>query len=107
MSSQIPAESWAPRVTRGVVRQVLVAQVQRSHRRQVQRCSETGCGQAALHFMRNIYEFRFQLDASHPGHQPFSDRLTALTAHRIALLVSVRLTGIGSDLITTLFVGGF
>ena len=65
-SSQIPAESWAPRVTRGAVRQVLVA-VQRSQGRQVQRCSETGCGQAGLRFMRNSLEFRFQLDASHPA----------------------------------------
>ena len=58
---------WAPRITRGAVRQVLVAQVQRSHRRQVQRVLETGCGQAGSRFMRNSLEFRFQLDASHPA----------------------------------------
>ena len=91
VSSQIPAESWAPRVTRGAARQVLVAQVQRSQGRQVQRCSETGCSQTGVRFIRKIFRSRFELDASHPGHQPFSDRLTALTAHRIALLVSVRL----------------
>ena len=95
MSSQIPAESWAPRVTRGVMRQVLVAQVQRSHRRQVQRVLETGCGQAGSRFMQNRLEFRFQLDASHPASR-FQTGSRPLQAPRIALMVSVRLTGFGS-----------
>ena len=95
VSSQIPAESWAPRVTRGVVRQVLVAQVQRSHRRQVQRVLETGCGQAGSRFMRNSLEFRFQLDASHPASR-FQTGSRPFQAPRISLLVSVRLTGFGS-----------
>ena len=64
--SQIRAESWAPRVTRGVVRQVLVVQVQRSQGRQAQRRSETGCCQTGVRFMRKSFRSRFRLDASHP-----------------------------------------